>query len=121
MDDFLRTVWIDHILDAPSDSSFSKSKFICGVQRVAETITKFKESTRGALSYLGTWHTHPVSTGSPSVDDIHAAFSLLHDNKKPRRNIVFLIVGFASTNPDIRSFVFNRNNISVVDERNTNE
>ena len=119
LDDFLKVAWIDHILDAPPDSEFSESQFLCGIRGVNETIAKLKETTRGALGYLGTWHTHPISKGEPSTTDFSAACSLLHETEKPRRNIVLLIVGFASQKPDIRPYVFNRNDIveeATVDE-----
>ena len=111
LDDFLRIVWIDHILDAPPDSKFSENQFLCGIRGVDETIAKLKKATRGALGYLGTWHTHPISRGEPSINDLSAACSLLHETEKPRRNIVFLIVGFSSQKPDIKSYVFNRDDI----------
>lgn len=115
-DEVLKLIWVDFILDAPTDSEFSEQSFICGTRDVDENIRKLKKESKGALNYLGTWHTHPISAGEPSEKDLSAAYSLLHEFEKPRRFITFIIIGFSSDKPEFKVHVFNRDQLIISTE-----
>lgn len=91
--DFLNIIWIDRITDAPLDSKFNKTEFICGTSDLEEKINTYKKRFNDQTYYLGTWHTHPDGAPSPSGRDLMGAQGILEDINYRNPNVLFLIVG----------------------------
>ena len=70
-----REVLIVDVLDAPPDSTRSPSKFVLGVEGLADAITAYNESGANVLWCIGTWHSHLLPSG-PSGIDIATAKSI---------------------------------------------
>lgn len=50
--------------------------------------TKAWRESNGSVTYIGEWHTHPISSPDPSYIDLHEWI-----NKLPNRNMILLIQG----------------------------
>jgi proteasome lid subunit RPN8/RPN11 len=64
--------------------------------------------TRGAVRFLGMWHTHPGGIAEPSGTDLGAMQKLRASAKRPPRNFLMLIVGGHSPDYEIQGYLFGR-------------
>lgn len=114
IDDSHRQIWIDSVSGPPSDSSASSAQFLCGTAGAKE-LAAFKAKSSGESSkFIGIWHTHPVSKGSPSNDDLFAMLALLHLQDVTPRQIVMLIVGYSASHPVENYYLYRRNEIKLI-------
>jgi proteasome lid subunit RPN8/RPN11 len=114
INDAHRHIWIDSVSGPPPDSEASAEKFLCGTAGTVE-LARFKaEASGGSSRFVGIWHTHPVSRGSPSDEDLRAMAQLLFLQPFPPRQVVMLIVGFAATRPQLRYYLYHRHDFSFV-------
>ena len=114
IDDSHRTIWIDSVSGPPPDSESSPEKFLCGVSGTPE-LARIKASRTGNSSqFVGIWHTHPVSIGRPSSDDLAAMFQLLYLQEHPPRQVVMLIVGMSATLPHYSYYLFRRDEFQLI-------
>lgn len=75
VDFLLRSLFLVDALPAPSDSRSSPAYFDRGNHRVAETVAEIEKRTRGVVSYVGEWHSHPgKELGQSRYDRIQAEF-----------------------------------------------
>lgn len=114
IDDSHRIVWIDSVSGPPPDSESSPEQFLCGVSGTAELARLKVSSTGGSSQFVGIWHTHPVSVGRPSADDLIAMFQLLHLQEHPPRQVVMLIVGMSATTPKCNYYLFRRDEFQLI-------
>lgn len=114
IDDSHRTIWIDSVSGPPPDSEASSEKFLCGTSGTRELANLKSKASGGSSRFIGIWHTHPVSRGRPSEDDLHAMLQLLHLQAFPPRQVLMLIVGFAATRPVFNHFLFRRDEFHLV-------
>ncbi|WP_031553078.1 ThiF family adenylyltransferase [Parvularcula oceani] len=108
IDEVANTVWIDQAFGPPPDSDQSPSGFVCGTEGVHELAAKVVDDSGGRTSFVGMWHSHPVSAGSPSETDMAAMIKTLALADAAPRFSVMGIVGHAASQPDLRCFVFSR-------------
>jgi proteasome lid subunit RPN8/RPN11 len=114
IDDAHQVIWIDSVSGPPPDSTASESQFLCGTAGTKE-LNVFKSETSGKSSrFIGIWHTHPVSRGRPSLDDLHAMLQLLHFQEFPPRQVVMLILGYSSTKPEENFYLYRRNEFVLI-------
>jgi proteasome lid subunit RPN8/RPN11 len=114
VDDSYRHIWIDSVGGAPPDSKASPAQFLCGTAGTKE-LAAFKAKASGDSSkFVGIWHTHPISRGSPSDDDLHAMLQLLHFQEFTPRHVVMLILGFAATKPVENYYLYRRNEFKLI-------
>ena len=114
IDDSHRTIWIDSVSGPPPDSEASPEKFLCGTSGTRDLAELKSKVSGGSSRFIGIWHTHPVSRGRPSNEDLHAMLQLLHLQAFPPRQVLMLIVGFAATRPEFNHFLFRRNEFHLV-------
>ncbi|HEX2653152.1 MAG TPA: ThiF family adenylyltransferase [Xanthobacteraceae bacterium] len=114
IDDSHRTIWIDSVSGPPPDSEASPEKFLCGTSGTRELADVKSKASGGSSRFIGIWHTHPVSRGRPSEDDLHAMLQLLHLQAFPPRQVLMLIVGYAATHPVFNYFLFRRDEFHLV-------
>lgn len=60
---------ISRTLPPPPDSIFSDSHFILGTQGLKEQVRTIQDKSGRLLTYIGTWHSHPMG-GGPSSQDL---------------------------------------------------
>jgi proteasome lid subunit RPN8/RPN11 len=114
IDDAHQVIWIDSVSGPPPDSVASESQFLCGTAGTKE-LNEFKSSASGNSSrFIGIWHTHPVSLGRPSHDDLAAMAKLLHLQEFPPRQVVMLILGYAATRREENYYLYRRNQFALI-------
>tara|TARA_R110000851_G_C13094442_1_gene567238 strand:+ start:1390 stop:3678 length:2289 start_codon:yes stop_codon:yes gene_type:complete len=114
IDDAHQVIWIDSLCGPPPDSTANETKFLCGTDGTKE-LNSFKSKASGRSSrFIGIWHTHPLSSGRPSDDDLNAMFELLHAQEFPPRQVVMLIVGYAATNREENYYLYRRNEFASI-------
>lgn len=109
IDDSIERVWIDAAGGPPPDSLKSPQLFECGIIGTAEAAELQKKKTEGSSSFVGIWHTHPISMPKPSQIDLRAMVNILHLQENPPRHVMMLIIGFAATKPVWKYHLFRRN------------
>jgi hypothetical protein len=114
IDDAHQVIWVDSVSGPPPDSTASETQFLCGTAGTKELNT-FKSAESGKSSrFIGIWHTHPISRGRPSQDDLHAMLELLHFQEFPPRQVVMLILGYAATRREENYYLFRRNEFVLI-------
>jgi len=90
-----KEVWINHLTEPYSEDKSSRSSFLlCDANHQKEVNKAFSRSN-GAMGYIGTWHTHPELTPTPSIIDKKDWLNCLDRNKK--RQLIFVIIGIEKT------------------------
>lgn len=121
IDDAHRVIWVDSVSGPPPDSIASETQFLCGTAGTKD-LNAFRSKMSGKSSrFIGIWHTHPVSLGRPSQQDLRAMQELLHCQEFPPRQVVMLIVGFAATAPQENFYLYRRNEFDLIAERDALE
>ena len=114
VDDAHQVIWIDSVSGPPPDSTASEAQFLCGTAGTQE-LNAFKSAASGKSSlFIGIWHTHPISRGRPSEDDLNAMLQLLHFQAFPPRQVVMLIVGYAATRREENYYLYRRNEFVLI-------
>lgn len=113
IDESSQRIWIDSVSGPPSDSVMSEEAFMCGTVGTAALANRRREASGGSSRFVGIWHTHPVSVGRPSDEDMRAMVQLLLLQPNPPRHVVMLIIGFAETSPQPNLYLYHRNDIQI--------
>jgi integrative and conjugative element protein (TIGR02256 family) len=108
IDDFLKVIWVTTAIGPPPDSTASTHGFICGTDGVALINEELVASSRGSVSFVGMWHTHPGSKPDPSPTDRDAMAHLFASPAFQGRHFLMLIVGGVSAAPLIAGSLFNK-------------
>ena len=108
-DEALGIAWISNVSGPPTDSAFSPNQFVCGTDGIRELCDGYEQRTLGVVSYLGTWHTHPVSPALPSGKDYLGIGQILSVAPGEGSHQLMVIVGNASKQQkEIGAFAFER-------------
>ena len=95
-DEGLGIAWISNVSGPPADSLFSPTQFVCGTEGTEELCEAYDELSRGAVQYVGTWHSHPTSEAQPSEKDYEGIARIFATALGEGSHQVMLIVGNAS-------------------------
>lgn len=114
IDDSHGRIWIDAASGPPTDSELSPERFLCGTAGTVELAKRHLEASGGSSRFIGIWHTHPISRGRPSGEDMAAMVQLLHLQPHPPRQVAMLIIGFAERRPAPALYLFHRDDFRVV-------
>lgn len=115
IDDCHRYIWIDGVSGPPPDSQASPERFVCGVSGTRSMAERRSARTGGSSNFIGIWHTHPVSRGRPSNDDLVAMLQLLHGQAFPPRQVLMLIVGFSATTREHNYYLYRRDEFQLIE------
>ena len=107
-------VWISKIIGPPSDSIATPEKFICGVKNTHQFNNEISEKTQGSISYIGMWHTHPVSAAIPSITDMEGMAGIMCRDGFAAESQILLIVGHSSTDPEFGIYKFSISDIKQI-------
>lgn len=66
-----QTIVITGQLEAPEDSERGKTKFSSGIKGLSQKIQDIEHSSAMMITQLGTWHSHPNSSPTPSSIDLN--------------------------------------------------
>ncbi|CAM3470096.1 Mov34/MPN/PAD-1 family protein [Arcobacter aquimarinus] len=75
-----KVISIVDLIDPPEDSKRTKVYFELGTTGLQEKVLDYEKKTNGLLTYIGTWHSHPMG-GSASVKDLKTKTELIRDRK----------------------------------------
>jgi proteasome lid subunit RPN8/RPN11 len=114
VDDSQQQIWIDSVSGPPPDSQASAEQFLCGTSGTKQLAASRARASGQSSKFIGIWHTHPISRGRPSEDDLNAMVQLLHFQEYTPRQVVMLIVGFAATAPVESYYLFRRSEFTIV-------
>ena len=88
------SVYLVDVLPEPSDSQGNRSGFTRGIDGLDEAVRKASERTRGIVSYVGEWHSHPHgSRARPSRADMYQMAHLALELHRDGLQALMLIVG----------------------------
>jgi len=77
-----QTIVIIGQIEAPEDSERGKCKFYSGIKGLSERLKLIEKSSAGMITQLGTWHSHPNSSSSPSSIDINSKSKMYEDRNE---------------------------------------
>ena len=90
-----QTIVITGQIEAPEDSERGKSNFFSGVKGLGDKLKSIEKSSAGMITQLGTWHSHPNSSSSPSSIDTHSKKKMYEDrNEMPTVCLIWGKDGF---------------------------
>ncbi len=96
IDETLGLAWITSVSGPPSDSTFAAEGFVCGTDGVRALCDEYGKRSRQSVSYVGTWHSHPVSQAQPSETDHLGIATMFGATPDDGSHQLMLIVGNAS-------------------------
>ena len=107
-DDAAGVAWVSEVTGPPPDSVQSEREFVCGVTGSDQFAAEKKRRGRGALVFIGMWHTHPRGSAMPSARDVESmtALVLTGDLRLPKS--LALIVGGTAGDPELGAYMFDR-------------
>lgn len=109
LDELLKVIWIDEVGGPPPDSIASPHGFICGTEGLVAMNAEKVRRTRGSVSFVGMWHTHPGGVPVPSTTDLSAMQQLLGKGSDfLGRRFLMMIIGGTRKNPLVTATVFQR-------------
>ena len=111
-DDATKVLWVSEVTGPPPDSRASASEFVCGVKGV-EAVTKQKdECSRGSVSLIGMWHTHPNGNPTPSITDYDGMLSIVQNPDFSCARSILLVIGPNSDGPaSVAGALFSRGRV----------
>jgi molybdopterin/thiamine biosynthesis adenylyltransferase len=63
-----KTIYITHLVPAPSGSVGTSTRFWLNVKGLKETFQQIHSRTNGQITFLGTWHSHTTSSPPSQLD-----------------------------------------------------
>ncbi|MFT3931040.1 MAG: ThiF family adenylyltransferase [Spongiibacteraceae bacterium] len=108
INDFLKIIWVTAASGPPPDSIASRDRFICGTRGVPQMNTEYATRSRGSVSFIGMWHTHPGNKPDPSAVDRESMAQLFANPNFKSRHFLMLIIGDSSDKPSFGGSLFER-------------
>ncbi len=116
-DETLGVAWISSVSGPPSDSAFSSQKFVCGTDGTQALSQAHDERSLGTVRYIGTWHSHPASSASPSGTDYAGIASIFAMNPGQGAHQLMMIVGYATrVDTEIGLYAFEKRALTIPEQ-----
>ncbi len=116
-DQAAQVVWISDVIGPPPDSIAKPEHFECGIEGTEEKNKQLSDLSRGAIHYLGMWHTHPVSKAAPSKTDLEGMTKVIFGTNLVSANQLLLIVGYSASTAEIGTYKFSTNNLKHSEDK----
>ena len=108
-DETLGIAWVTNVSGPPQDSQFSAEHFVCGTRGTSELCEDYARRTHGIVRYVGTWHSHPVSSAEPSATDYEGIGAIFAAASNDGARQLMVIVGHAAgPRPEIGAYAFEK-------------
>ena len=116
LDETLGIAWVTNVSGPPRDSTFSPEGFVCGTHGTRELCEDYRARTHGIVRYIGTWHSHPVSTARPSVTDYVGIADIFSAAPDDGAHQLMAIVGHAArAQPELGAYTFHKQELAALD------
>ena len=111
-DDAAKVLWVSEVTEPPPDSRASASEFVCGVEGVQTATNQKNKFSRGSVSFIGMWHTHPNGNPTPSPTDYDAMLSIVQNPDFSCARSILLVIGPNSDGPtSVAGALFSRGRV----------
>ncbi len=111
VNDAMGIIWVTEVSGPPVDSDAGPDRFVCGTVGTQAAHIERKQWSRGSVSYVGMWHTHPYGRPEPSVTDCKGMAKILSGNSVSPRRSLLSIMGTPHEKPELGTYVFGRNDL----------
>lgn len=106
-------LWVSEVSGPPGDSSAAETHFVCGTRGMSELNEEKRRRSRGAVSFIGMWHTHPGGAPIPSVTDREGMRQIILAGLPSTPESLLLIVGGdLERDPILGASVFSRSDLT---------
>lgn len=106
--DAVGIIWVTEASGPPADSEARSDRFVCGIAGTHKSNLEFERMSRGSVSYVGMWHTHPYSEPWPSSTDLQGMATMLTSGPGSPRRSLLTIIGTPHKKPKLGTYVFDR-------------
>jgi hypothetical protein len=89
-----KTIIVAGLVDAPPDSIREEERFVLGTEGLLEALIDANEMSVGHLSFVGTWHSHPMGGPLSYTDFTTLAAIAEHRRGSPAVSLVWTPTGF---------------------------
>lgn len=107
IDESVGCIWIDDASGPPPGSQATPTSFICGTTGVEDEVQRRVSETRGSMTSVGMWHTHPNMPATPSAIDHRGMRQILSESAAPRQALM-LILGTRHGDDQLSATLFER-------------
>jgi integrative and conjugative element protein (TIGR02256 family) len=104
-DDAARVVWVDTATKPPNDSKLSPAEFVLGTDGTAGLARQLRARSNGTTVCIGTWHTHPSSSGTPSRRDRDTMQQIMASTESATMHALIVILGGSPQHPDVGGYI----------------
>ena len=108
INDAMGVIWVTEASGPPVDSIARPDLFVCGTAGTHAANMEKKRRSRGSVSCVGTWHTHPHGKPLPSATDRRGMAKILSEGQKSPRRSLLSIIGTPHEKPELGTHVFGR-------------
>lgn len=113
-DETLGIAWITNVSGPPQGSQFSGEHFVCGTHGTRELCEDYARRTQRIVRYVGTWHSHPVSSAEPSATDYEGIGAIFAAAPDDGAHQLMVIVGHAAgPQPEIGAYAFEKRTLAT--------
>ena len=95
-----RRLWVTVATPPPRDSTHAPSGFTCGVVGTRWRASMLRRRHGSAVTFVGTWHTHPGGAAAPSATDIETMLRLAQATDTRLSAGLLLVVGGDGDRPE---------------------
>ena len=99
-------LWVTDVDGPPSDSDAAEDHFTCGTDGTEYAAMHRQCRFRGSVDWIGSWHTHPMSSPHPSSVDMNAVAQLLAGPQSTCRTCLILILSGSPDEPVLGAYAF---------------
>ncbi len=118
INDAAGVIWISKFSPPPKDSESTPELFVCGTDGTKELNNEVIAKSKGSASYIGMWHTHPVSAAIPSATDLKGMATIIcQDEFSPNKQLLLIVGNSSEANIEMSVSVFSRENIYQYGEK----
>lgn len=102
-DDAAARLWVTTATGPPADSSHAPYGFVCGTKDTQSWTDALHDTHGDAVSFVGTWHTHPAGPTHPSEKDYTTMKQLVEETDTPLSAGLLLVVGGSPDQPSFKA------------------
>lgn len=95
-----RVVWVDEAPDSAAGITASPGAFHLDMDAVRNLVMERHRETRGMVTFIGTWHTHPGMLPLPSERDLITMRALVAEGPQSLPHALLIVLGWEASSGD---------------------